>query len=178
MATRLEVVDPDRGDLGAAQRAGEAYQQQSAVAQSHQVVTDRGEDLPQDLRCGGEFLGRQVALVGGGAVDTRHGLGDMGLDGGHRAAGDEVQITDGGAAQVDGGDAGAAAVLGGEERHHVGGAGRQAGHGMGVAPGAPGAHAGAAGGADGAVMLRDNGRGGGVEPGAHRFGRLVTWRRG
>jgi hypothetical protein len=183
---RLEMLDPDRRQLGAPQGSGEADQQQGAVAQSDQVVADRGEDLPQNVDGGGQFLGRQVAPVGGGAVDAGHGLGHVRLSGGHRATGDEVQIADGGAAQVDGGDAGAAAALGGEEGDHVGGAGRQAGQGVLIAPGAPGTHAGAvgqpcvgglgavrvsaggsAGGADGAVMVRDRGGGGIVEPGAH-----------
>jgi hypothetical protein len=112
-----------------AQRPGETNRQEGVVAQSHQIVANRGEDLAQDFGGGGQFVRRQRALIGGNAVDAGHGLCDLGLGGGHRIAGDEVQIADGGAAQGDGGDTGAAAALGGEEGGDVGGAGRQAGRG-------------------------------------------------
>ena len=78
------MLDPDRRQLGAAQRAGEADQQQGAVAQPDQVVGDAGQDLAQDLGGGGELLRRQLAGVGGFAMDAGQGCGDVGFGGGHR----------------------------------------------------------------------------------------------
>ena len=100
----LEVVDPDGGEFAAAQGAGEADQQQGAVAQAAQIVGDQGDDVAQQFDGGGEFLLRGLAMVGGVAADAGDGLGDPRLGGRHRAAGDEVQVADGGAAELDRGD--------------------------------------------------------------------------
>ena len=62
----------------------------------------------------------------------------MRLGGRHRAAGDEVQVEQGGAAQVYGIDAEAAAALGGQKGDDVGRARRQAGQGVAITAGAPG----------------------------------------
>jgi hypothetical protein len=186
------MLDADGGEFGAPQRAGEAKEQQGAVAQAGQVGRDRLEDLAQNRRSGGEFPGRQLAGSGGGAVHASHGLGDLRLGGRHRAAADEMQIADGGAAQVHGGDAEAAAAFGGEEGNHVGGPGGQAGQRVAVAPGAPGPHPGAisapgigrrgppgigirgdAGGGEGSVVVWDDGLGRVVKPGAHAGRRLI-----
>ena len=81
------------GQFGAAQGPGKADQQQGAVAQAceargaRQIIGDGGEDLAQDVGGGGELLGRQLACVGGVATHAGHGRGDLGLGGGHRAAG-------------------------------------------------------------------------------------------
>ena len=179
---RLDVLDPDRRQFGAAQRAGEADQQQGAVAQPCEVVGHACQDLAQDVGGGGELLGRQLAGIGGGAMNAGQGGRDVGFRGGHRQAGDEVQVADGGAAQFDGVDGQATSALGGEEGDDVGGVG-QAGQLVAGAPGAPGAHAGAVGapgvvsfgtagvgvgrqprGADRAVMHGDRGFGRAVEP--------------
>ena len=64
----LEVLNPDGGELGVAECAGEARQQQRAVTQSGQVGHDRDRDLAQDVRGGGEFLAGQLGRLGGGAV--------------------------------------------------------------------------------------------------------------
>jgi hypothetical protein len=69
----LEVLDPDGGELGAAERAGEADQQQRAVAQSGQGGFDRRQDLAQDVGGSGEFLTGQLAGIGGGAVHAGQG---------------------------------------------------------------------------------------------------------
>ena len=71
------------------------------------------------------------------------GRRDVGFRRGHRQAGDEVQVADGGAAQLDGVDREPAAAFGGEEGDDIGGVGGQAGQLVAGAPGAPGAHAGA-----------------------------------
>ena len=55
---RLEMLDPDGGELGPAQGAGEADQQQGAVAPATQIVRDRRQDLVQQVGRGGQFLGR------------------------------------------------------------------------------------------------------------------------
>jgi hypothetical protein len=144
-------LDPDSGELGAAERAGEACQQHRAVAQPGQVGFDRHQDLARDVGGGGEFLAGQLAGIGGGAV------------------------------HADGGDAVALAALGGEEGDHVGGAGRQAGQDVLVAPGASGrvGQGGYAGGAEAAVIVQDRrGGGGGGKPGAHPDGRPSTRGRG
>ncbi len=67
-----------------------------------------------------------MAAIGGVAVDANYGLGDVRLGGGDWAAGDEVQVAQRGAAQVDGIDAEAAAALGDD----VGRARQLAGHGV------------------------------------------------
>jgi hypothetical protein len=54
----------------------------------------------------------------------------------HRAAADEMQSADGGAAQLDGGDAEAAAAFGGAAGDPVGGPGGQAGQTVALVPGA------------------------------------------
>jgi len=111
-----------------------------AVAPAGQVIGDTGQDFAQDVGGGGEFLGRQHAGVSGGAVDAGHGRRDLGFGGGDRQAGDEVQVADRGAAQVDGVDGQAPAAFGGEEGDDVGGVSRQAGQSVLVAPDAhPGA---------------------------------------
>ena len=111
-------------------------------------------------------------------MNAGQGGRDVGFRGGHRQAGDEVQVADGGAAQFDGVDRQAAAAFGGEEGDDVGGMGRQAGQLVAGAPLAPGAYPGAVGapgvvsfgpagvgvgrqprGADRAVMVRDRGLG-------------------
>ena len=51
----FQVLQADRRQLGPAQRAGEADQQQGAVAEAAQVVADRGEDLAQHADRGGEL---------------------------------------------------------------------------------------------------------------------------
>ena len=121
-----EALDPDRRQFGTAERAGEADQQQGAVAQPGQVIGDAGQDLAQDIGGGGELLGRQLAGIGGFAMDAGQGGGDVGFGGGHRQAGDEVQGADGGTAELDGVDRKPAAALGGEKGDDVGGAGGQA----------------------------------------------------
>ena len=124
-----------------------------------------------------------------------HGLGHLRLGGWRWAAGDEVEIADGGAPQVDGVDAHAPAALVGQEGDHVGGARRQTGQGVCVAPGAPGAHAGAVGkprvrclgvagigegcgpsGAERAVMGWDYSLGDVIEPGADFLSWPAGWR--
>jgi hypothetical protein len=186
------MLDPDGGEFGAPERASEAEEQQGAVAQAGQVGRDRFEDLAQDLRRGGEFPGRQPAGLGGGAVHAGHGLGYLRLGGWHRTAADEMQVVDGGATQFDGGDAEAAVAFGGEEGDHVGGPGGQAGQIVPVAPSVPGAHPGAigppgifrhgpsgvgvrgdAGGGQRAVVVRYDGLGRLVKPGAHACRRLI-----
>ncbi len=135
------AAEPSRGGGGGPsprQGSREADQQQRAIAQPDEVIADRRQELAQDLGGGGEFLGRQLAAIGGVAADPGHGLGDMRLGGRHRAAGDEVQVAQGGAAQVDGIDAEAAAALGGQKGDDVGRARRQAGQGVAIAAGAPG----------------------------------------
>ena len=132
------------------------------------------------------FLRRELAALGGVAADAGQGLADHRLGGRHGAAGEIVQIADGGAAQVDGVDRQAALALGGEERHDVGGGRRQAGQRVAGAPGAPGGDPGAVGaprvgglgqpregvgggacGRQGAVERRQWGGDGAVEPAAH-----------
>ena len=193
----FDMLEADRRQFGAAQGAGKADQQQRAVAQSGQVVADRGQDLAQDVGGDGELLGRQFAGIGGGAADAGHGFRDLRLGGGHWAAGDEMQVADRGAAQVQRVDAKAAAALGGQEGDHIGGARRQAGQLVLVAPVAPGAHAGTVGaagvvrfGAAGIGLGRqpgifqcaigggDAGLGGGVEPQADFARGLAERRRG
>ena len=98
----FQVLQADRRQLGPAQRAGEAGQQQGAVAQAAQVVADRGEDLAQHADRGGEFLRRELAALRGVAADTGERLADHRLGGRHRAAGEIMQIPDRGAAQIDG----------------------------------------------------------------------------
>ena len=88
----------------AAQRAGEAHQQQRAVAQPGQVVADRRQDLAQHADLGGEFFRRELAALRGVAADAGERLADHRLAVGDRAAGKVVQVADRGAAQVDGGD--------------------------------------------------------------------------
>ena len=141
----FQVLQADRRQLGPAQRAGEARQQQGAVAPAAQVVADRGEDLAQHADRGGEFLRRELAALGGVAADAGQRLADHRLGGRHRAAGEIVQIADRGAAQVDRVDRQAALALGGEERHDVGGGRGQAGQRVAGAPGAPGGDPGAVG---------------------------------
>jgi hypothetical protein len=123
----LEVFNPDGGGLGASECAGEARQQQRAVAQPGEVGFDRRQDLAQDVGGGGEFLAGHLAGIGGGAVHAGHGFADLRFGGGHRAAGDDMQVADRGAAQFDGVDATALAALGGEEGDHIGGVSGQAG---------------------------------------------------
>ena len=182
----FQVLHPDRRQLGPAQRAGEADQQQGAVAQPAQVVADRGEDLAQHADRGGEFLRREFAALGGVAADAGQRLADHRLGGRHRAAGEVVQIADRGAAQVDRVDGEAALALGGEERHDVGGGRGQAGQRVAGAPGAPGGDPGAvgaprvgglgqpgegvgggAGGRQGTIERRQRGGDRAIEPAAH-----------
>ena len=190
------MLQADRRQLGPAQRAGEARQQQGAVAPAAQVVADRGEDLAQHADRGGEFLRRELAALGGVAADAGERLADHRLGGRHRAAGEIVQIPDRGAAQVDGGDRQAALALGGEERHDVGGGRGQAGQRVAGAPGAPGGDPGAVGaprvgglgqpgegvgggacGRQAAVERRQWGGDGAVEPAAHLDRRRAERRR-
>ena len=192
----FQVLQPDRRQLGPAQRAGEAHQQQGAVAPAAQVVADRGEDLAQHADRGGEFLRRELAALGGVAADAGQRLADHRLGGRHRAAGEVVQIADRGAAQVDGVDRQAALALGGEERHDVGGGRGQAGQRVAGAPGAPGGDPGAVGaprvgglgqpgegvgggacGRQAAVERRQWGGDGAVEPAAHLDRRRAERRR-
>jgi len=177
------MLDADGGEFGTAQRAGEAEQQQRAVAQPGEIGLDRCQDLAQDRRGGGEFAGRHVAGFGGVPGDPGHGFADRGLRGGHRAAGGDVQIADGGAAQRQGADAEAVTAPGGEEGGDIGGASGQARQAIAITSVAPGAHPGAVGapgvaglgaagmgagraarGGEGAVMVRDQRRGVVVEP--------------
>ena len=192
----FQVLQPDRRQLGPAQRAGEADQQQGAVAPAAQVVADRGEDLAQHADRGGEFLRREFAALRGVAADAGQRLADHCLGGRHRAAGEVVQITDRGAAQVDRVDRQAALALGGEERHDVGGGRGQAGQRVAGAPGAPGGDPGAVGaprvgglgqpgegvgggacGRQAAVERRQWGGDGAVEPAAHLERRRAERRR-
>ena len=180
------MLDADGGEFGAAQRSGEAEQHQCTVAQASEIGSDGCQDLAQDRRGGGEFAGRRVPGFGGMPCDPGHGFANGGLRCGHRAAGGDVQIADGGAAQGQGADAEAASAPGGEEGGDVGGTSGQAGQAVAVAPVAPGAHpgavgtsriaglgaagigaGGAAGAREGAVMVRDQRRGGVVKPVAH-----------
>ena len=175
----FQVLQADRRQLGPAQRAGEARQQQGAVAPAAQVVADRGEDLAQHADRGGEFLRRELAALGGVAADAGERLADHRLGGRHRAAGEIVQIADRGAAQVDGGDRQAALALGGEERHDVGGGRGQAGQRVAGAPGAPGGDPGAVGAPRvGGLGQPGEGVGGGAcgRPGCRRTP-AVGWRR-
>ena len=55
-------------------RAGEADQQQGAVAQAWQVVADRRDDLAQDGDPGGELGPRPVARFARGTVQPGEGL--------------------------------------------------------------------------------------------------------
>ena len=96
-------------------------------------------------------------------MDAGQGRGDVGFGGGHRQAGDEVQVADGGAAQFDGVDRQAAAAFGGEEGDNVSGVGGQAGQLVAGAPRAPGAHPGAVG-APGVVSFGPAGVGVGRQP--------------
>ena len=192
----FQVLQADRRQLGPAQRAGEAHQQQGAVAPAAQVVADRGEDLAQHADRGGEFLRREFAALGGVAADAGERLADHRLGGRHRAAGEVVQIADRGAAQVDRVDRQAALALGGEERHDVGGGRGQAGQRVAGAPAAPGGDPGAvgaprvgglgqpgegvgggAGGRQAAVERRQWGGDGAVEPAAHLDRRRAERRR-
>ena len=192
----FQVLQPDRRQLGPAQRAGEAHQQQGAVAPAAQVVADRGEDLAQHADRGGEFFRREFAALRGVAADAGQRLADHRLGGRHRAAGEIVQIADRGAAQVDGVDRQAALALGGEERHDVGGGRGQAGQRVAGAPGAPGGDPGAVGaprvgglgqpgegvgggacGRQAAVERRQWGGDGAVEPAAHLDRRRAERRR-
>ena len=79
------------------------------------VERGRGRRRPRSLAYVPDPDWRQLAGVGGGAVDAGRGRGDVGFRGGHRQAGGEVQVADGGAAQVDGVDRQAPAALCGEE---------------------------------------------------------------
>ena len=65
-ALKASCHDPDRHQLGAAQRVGEADQQQVAVAQP--VVGDAGQDLAQDVGGGGELPGREEGDDVGGVA--------------------------------------------------------------------------------------------------------------
>ena len=192
----FQVLQADRRQLGPAQRAGEARQQQGAVAPAAQVVADRGEDLAQHADRSGEFLRRELAALRGVAADAGQRFADHGLGGRHGAAGEVVQIADGGAAQVDGVDRQAALALGGEERHDVGGGRGQAGQRVAGAPAAPGGDPGAIGaprvgglgqpgegrgggarGVQAAVERRQRGGDGAVEPTAHLDRRRAERRR-
>ena len=139
----FQVLEADRRELRAAERAGKADQQERAIAQAAEVPRDRRQQAAQDGGGGRDLLARQLALAGGVALDAGQRLGDADIVGGDRAAGGAVQIADRGAAQFqrfrrqflrrafageEGGDIGAG-----------GGQGRE------VVAGAPGAHRGAVG---------------------------------
>ena len=100
---RLEVVDLDAGELAAAERAGEADQQQRDRA-AREIVADRREDLAQHGDPGGELGARSVAGLPRGEVEPGIGLGDHGRGGGGgEAAGEMVQIADDGEPQLQSG---------------------------------------------------------------------------
>ena len=116
-------------------------------------------------------------------MNPGHGFGDLGLRGRHGETGDEVEIADGGPPQLEGRHRQTLAALCSEERDHVAGLARQAGQGVLVAPGAPSPDSGAIGaprvvglgaarirgggspgGAKRAVITRDLGDDGVIEP--------------
>ena len=87
-------LDRDPGQLGAAERPGEAQQQQRPVAQPGQVVADRRQDLAQDADLGREFRPGTLACLLGQPVEPGKGLGDRRRGGGGGAAGEVVQVAD------------------------------------------------------------------------------------
>ena len=141
----LEVIGPDRGEFGTPQRAGEAHQDERAVAQAAQIVPDRREQPAHDGRGRRDLLARDLAAVGGVPADAGDGFRHANVVGGHRAAGGAVQIADGGAAEFDGVGREPAAALAGEEGGDIralSGQGREV---VARTPRAPGADGGAVG---------------------------------
>ena len=141
----LQLLDADRRQLRAAQRAGEADQKQRAIAQAAQVGRDRRQEAAQDAGGRRDLLARQLALAGGVAPDAGQRLGDADIVGRHRAAGGAVQIADGGPAQFQGFRREVSPALAGQEGGDVGAGGGQGREVSLRAPGAPGAHGGAVG---------------------------------
>ena len=76
--SRAEVLDADGGQFRPPEGAGKADQQQGTIAQAHQIVAHRGQDLPENVVGRGEFLGGSLAFGGGLAMDAGHGLSDAG----------------------------------------------------------------------------------------------------
>ena len=68
------MLHGDAGELAAAERAGEADQQQGAVAQAWEVVPDRRDDLAQEGDLRGELGPRPVAEFARGPVQPGEGL--------------------------------------------------------------------------------------------------------
>jgi hypothetical protein len=136
----LQPLEPDGRQLRAAQRAGEADQQQGAVALAAQIVGNGRQELLDDRDRGGDLLLRRLAFGRRVAADAGDGFGHAGIVGRHRAAGGAVQIADRGPAQIDGVGRHLPPALGRQKGSHVlaaGGKGREVTF---RAPVAPGAH--------------------------------------
>ena len=150
MFGRLEMGNLDAGELGAAEGAGEAHQQQRPVAQPRQVVADRCHDLAQDADFRRELRLGTLAGLPGQSVEPGERLGDDRRGGGGGASGEVVQIADRGDPQPQRVGrqrffAVRPVALGGEEGGDVGRPGGQGGQAVSAAPGAPGADTGAVG---------------------------------
>jgi hypothetical protein len=98
----FQVFEADGGELRPPQRAGEADQQDRAIAQAAQIGRHRHQQPAQDGGGCRDFLARQLALAGGVPPDAGERLGDADVVGRHCAAGGAVQVADRGAAQFQG----------------------------------------------------------------------------
>ena len=94
----FQMLDPDRREFRAPQRAGKANEKKRPVAEAAQVGGDRRQDLPQDAGGRRGLLARGKTLARGLTADARQRLRDGHVIGRDRAAGSAVQIADGGPA--------------------------------------------------------------------------------
>ena len=137
---RAAIGNGDGGRFAAALALGVGQgEAQAAIAQLEVRDADGGQLCPAERAR--EADQQQGAVAQADAIRAD----------GHREPGDDMQMPDRGAAEVDGLDAEAAAALGGEEGDDIGG---EAGEGVGRAPVAPGADAGAIGAAGVAALAR------------------------
>jgi hypothetical protein len=127
-----QVVDVERDQLGAAQEAGEADQQQGAVAVALAARVEAGDQGAQGLGHGRGGLPAGAAAVG--ADDALPHQADLGGGGGAGPAGRLVDLGDGGEPAPQGGDRRTAGV-GGEVGGHGADLGRQRRLRAGGAPG-------------------------------------------
>ena len=130
-----QVLDVERGKLGAAEGAGKAERQDGAVALA-------GQRLRGMRQHGGDDLDGRGRLAAGGdadaAADAAHGRLDMRALGRVGLAGELVGVADRGEAAADGAGFGAALGLGDEELRHRLGARRHGLAALGAAPGVKG----------------------------------------
>ena len=124
----------DRDQLRAAQRRGEAEQQQGAVAQPGEVAAAGGEQAPELGGADRRGPARRPAVP---AEDPGQGVADGRMRRGPGQAGHPVRPADGGQAAAQGGAA-VAQCQGGAVAGHRGGCGRQRGDAALLAPGGKG----------------------------------------